>query len=417
MDAVFTIVTKNYMPQARTLGDSLQNANHKLAFFIVLADEVEGRIDLGKEKYPVIEVKDIGIDSYRDMAFKYDLVEFCTAIKPFVIEYLFDKYGYQKIIFFDPDIYVYSALDVVLDLLNDHFVVLTPHVTQFDGAESGSKPDDDYLRCGVFNLGFIALNSSPKGRELLAWWRTKTQDKGYADFSEGLYVDQKWADMIPCFDDDGVCIARHPGFNVAHWNMHQRSITKSQSGYQVNGQSLIFFHFSGYDPSCPDMISRPHGKGPVSLQGRPEYQELYRDYRERWLINQGPNDFNTYAFSKFDNGVRIYSYQRRLYRKLSENGFKYVDPFSTGPQTYYFLLKANRMLIVNQGIEGEFRKRNIAGAENKLRKIKKIMLLMKKVMGIKHYHLLLRVINSLSRPEEQAFLLETLKTNIPNQLR
>ena len=417
MDAAFTIVTKNYLPQARTLGDSIRGIHPDLPFLILLADETEGQIDLAKEIYPVVEARNIGISAYRDMAFKYDLVEFCTSIKPFCFEYLFANYGYKKIIYFDPDIYVYSRLDVILDLLNEHFVVLTPHLTQPDSAERGTKPDEDFLRCGVFNLGFIALNNSRKGRALLTWWKTKTANKGYADFADGLYVDQKWADLMPCFDDNGVCITRHPGLNVAHWNMHERRLSKDLDGYRVNDHALVFFHFSGFDPLNPDAVTRPHGKGPVSLQGRAAYQELFMAYRGRLLCNQTDCIVLTYAYSKFDNQIPIFSFYRRLYRRLTESGFIYDDPFSTTPQSYYMTLRANRLLISGQRSGGEYRKSDIPNAEGKLKKLTNIMLIIKKAVGIKRYHLLLRTLNTLSRPEEQTFLLETMRLDIPIRFR
>lgn len=417
MDAVFTIVTKSYLPQARTLGDSIRRFHPDLGFHVLLADETGGPAGLTHERYPVTEARDIGIPAFLDMAFKYDLVEFCTAIKPFAFEHLFDRFGYQRIIYFDPDISVYADLRVILDLLHDHFVVLTPHITQLDGADGGTKPDDHFLRCGVFNLGFMGLNASPKGRSLLSWWKAKTRFMGYADFADGLYVDQKWADFIPCFDDTGVCIARHPGFNVAHWNMHQRTLSKDQDQYLVNGQPLVFFHYSGFDPRNPDEITRPHGRGPVTLQGRPEYQELFEDYRGRLLGNQAHSVADTYAYSTFENGVHIYGFQRRLYRKLTEQHTRFDNPFAATPRSYYDLLKTNKLLIGGTETKGEFRKSNVSNAEGKLRSLKKGMLLLKKVIGIKHYHLLLRILKDLSRPEEQTFLLETLHLDLPTQFR
>jgi len=417
MDAVFTVVTKNYLPQARTLGDSIRDIHPNLAFYILLADETEGLINLTKERYPVIEVKDIGISEFRDMAFKYDLTEFCTAVKPFFFEYLFDRTGYQKILYFDPDIFIYSDLSMVFNILNDHFVILTPHLTQHEDSDGGTKPDEDYLRCGVFNLGFIGLNASSKGRSLLSWWKDKTQDKGYADFEDGLYVDQKWADFIPCFDDDGVCIVRHPGFNVAHWNMHQRKLSKEHGLYMINNRPLLFFHFSGFDPLNPNEISRTHGRGAVTLESRPEYRDLFVDYRKKLLGNQADSIINSFAYSKFENGVQIYGFQRRIYRKLIEQHLAYENPFSIAPQSYYRLLDANGMLIKEKNTRGEFRKSNIPGAENKLRMIKKGMLLLKKLIGIRYYHLLLKILKDLSRPEEQTFLLESLHLDLPIQFR
>lgn len=417
MDAIFTIVTKSYLPQARTLGDSIREIHPDLEFRVFLADETEGLISLTDEKYPVIEVKDIGASAYRDMAFKYDLVEFCTAIKPFAFEYLFDRCGYHRVVYFDPDIYVYSSLHVIFDLLDDHFVVLTPHLTQLDSEDRGTKQEDDFLRCGVFNLGFMGFNDSPRGRSLLSWWRARTQVKGYADPADGLYVDQKWANLIPCCDDAGVCIARHPGFNVAHWNMHQRTVSKDHDQYRVNDQPLVFFHYSGFDPRERGEITRQHMRGPVTLTGRPEYQDLFEGYRRRLLGNQVDFACDSYAYARFENGAHIYSFQRRLYRKLTEQGFLFENPFSVTPGSYYELLRTNRLLIWDAAPKGEFRKSDISNAQGKLRMLKRGMLLLKKVIGIRNYHLLLRTLKDVSRPEEQTFLFETLHLDLPTQFR
>ncbi len=52
--------------------------------------------------------------------------------------------------------------------------------------------------------------------------------------------------------------------NVAYWNLGPRRLTASGGGYLVNGEPLTFFHFSGYDPRRPWLLSRHGGprRGP-----------------------------------------------------------------------------------------------------------------------------------------------------------
>ncbi len=102
MNAVFTIVARNFLAQARTLGDSLAQTCPGLPFHVILADEAGDELDLSRERYPTVEAKDIGLPAYRDMAFKYDLVEFATSIKPFVFDHLFRRHGYEKVLYVDP---------------------------------------------------------------------------------------------------------------------------------------------------------------------------------------------------------------------------------------------------------------------------------------------------------------------------
>ena len=54
-------------------------------------------------------------------------MEFNTAIKPYLMLRLFER-GYDKVIFFDPDIEIYRRLDDILALLEGGTsFVLTPH--------------------------------------------------------------------------------------------------------------------------------------------------------------------------------------------------------------------------------------------------------------------------------------------------
>ncbi|MEX2110704.1 MAG: hypothetical protein WD802_08890 [Gemmatimonadaceae bacterium] len=413
MNAVFTIAAKNYLAQARTLGDSIKRIHPALPFHVILLDEVEGALDLAREPYPTIEATQLGITAHRDMAFKYDLVEFATAIKPFVFRYLFDRYDYEKLIYFDPDIFVYSTLDLILEALDEHFLILTPHVTKLELSNRGVISEETLLFVGAYNLGFVAFNRSERSQSLIEWWKTRLENKGYADRFDALHVDQKWMDLIPGFFDSGVWIARHPGLNASHWNMHERVLGHEAGAYTMDGSPLVFFHFSGFDPKTPHLITGPQKQSLATLQDKPEYAKLFRTYAEDIQRNRTASADLPYSYAQFANGVRIFAFQRRLYRKLSEAGYRYEDPFATVPGSFYDTLRENKLLIADRDAAGEYRQTSISRAGLKLRLLKRALLLLKKIIGIKYYHLWLRTMAVLSRPEEQTFLLETLRLDQP----
>ena len=79
----FTIVAKNYIGLAMILGKSLARYNPEIDFKIVVADEIDSEIkDLPSNILIAKEELDYSPDIWRNMSFKYDLTEFCTAIKP-----------------------------------------------------------------------------------------------------------------------------------------------------------------------------------------------------------------------------------------------------------------------------------------------------------------------------------------------
>ena len=104
-------VQKNYLAQALSLKESTLRYND-VDFFIYLSD------DKDQESLPeVVTLDESWIPHWKEMAFKYDLVEFSTSIKPFCITHLFDQ-GYEKIVYLDPDIYVFNSLDCIFDALD-----------------------------------------------------------------------------------------------------------------------------------------------------------------------------------------------------------------------------------------------------------------------------------------------------------
>jgi N12 class adenine-specific DNA methylase len=84
----FTICSRNYLAYALNLRDSLREVAPDLTLNIFLADEP---LEATSTEVPeIINVSSLGISNILDMAFRYNVVEFNTAIKPLCFEYMFD---------------------------------------------------------------------------------------------------------------------------------------------------------------------------------------------------------------------------------------------------------------------------------------------------------------------------------------
>ena len=88
------------------------------------------------------------------------------------------------------------------------------------------------------------------------WWCKQLYDQCRVALADGVFVDQKWMDLVLSCVESSVLL-RHPGYNVAYWNLPHRKISRDGAGqYLVNGEPLRFFHFSGFDPKLPSLISK-----------------------------------------------------------------------------------------------------------------------------------------------------------------
>ena len=124
--------------------------------------------DIPAEDFEIQFAGDLGIPRWSHMSMKYEITELSTAVKPFFLEKLFTDLGADKVIYLDPDILVYRPLDQVIGLLDDHGVVLTPHILE-PLADDKNPSELDFLRVGTYNLGFLALSRQGPWKELLPW--------------------------------------------------------------------------------------------------------------------------------------------------------------------------------------------------------------------------------------------------------
>lgn len=415
MNAAFTIVAKNYFSLALTLAESIKKNHPGIDFYILLADEAEEISVFEGENHFLFQAKDINIPFYYNLAFKYNVTEFCTAVKPFFFDYLFKNKAYQNIIYFDPDIYVYSKLDSIYDTLQDSDIIMTPHFITPQVSYTGNASETLTLFAGIYNFGFCAIKNSEDGLLLIEWWKKRLYDLCYVDKFEALHVDQKWMDFIPALFKK-VAISRYMGYNIAYWNIHEREFVKSESGYNIRhriskagNDKLIFAHFSGVNPL--DIYNNKQCTT-IIINDYPDWIELLQDYSKKVL----DNNFNkyisyNYKYAEFENGRKISVFQRRLFRRLTDDGIKtFADPFSVNAGSFYDLLRNNKLLL-NQNTGDKLNERNFEGFDDKVKKLNLVMRNIKKILGFEKYTLLLKFCQRYFRPENQTFLIKEVESH------
>lgn len=325
--AYCTIASANYLARVQTFVSSLRAQQPAAQIHILLCeDEATCRRIAADAGFPFLAPAEVCPQHWREMAFQYDVIEFNTAIKPFLLEYLLDR-GFDGALYFDPDIAVYSPLDEIERALAANDVVLTPHACHPVPDDGCTPAMADYIRAGQFNLGFIGIAGSTNGRAMLAWWQTVCRDRCIFDPAHRLFVDQFWAAAFASFAER-LCVFRHPGANVAYWNLFQRRFDGQDGRWTVDGGPLLFFHFSGLAEDDLGRVSRYQNRV-VASPGSPLLR-LLREYveevgRQPWLrFAQEP-----YSLGRYADGSVVKAEERRKYLTLSAQDKRRLgDPFA-----------------------------------------------------------------------------------------
>jgi hypothetical protein len=250
--AVFTACSNNYLPMAKVLFESLRRYIPEATLYLCLADQRLPSDELYPEGVNIIQADQLDIPQFRHFAFRYDILEFNTALKPFMFLELIAR-GHKGVLYFDPDIELYSRLDDILAELNgDTSFVLTPHVLS---PNKDIEADLTIMRAGVYNLGFLGVGWGSGTIEVLKWWASRLIYNCVVDIEKGIFVDQKYFDMVPGFLPN-VSILQSARHNVAYWNLSGRSLEMQNDAWIVDGKELGFFHFSGFDCSNLNRLSK-----------------------------------------------------------------------------------------------------------------------------------------------------------------
>ena len=198
MDLVFTICSKNYLAQARVLYNSFKQYNAQTEFLIVISDKLTVQEKLSLSGYKHLLLDDMHLPQTGELIAKYNVIELNTCLKPFVINYLFQtNANLNRLIYLDPDIYVFASLQSVFNDLNYYDFILTPHFITpiFDDFLLNEKI---VLNTGIFNLGFLALRRGNRITNLLNWWSRKLMNECYYNLDKGYFVDQLWMNLSIC---------------------------------------------------------------------------------------------------------------------------------------------------------------------------------------------------------------------------
>jgi len=329
----FTISSNNYLGMTSVFVDSYLHHHPDATVYVCLVDRPHSRVNYKNYAFEIIPAEDLNIPAFYNFAFKYDILELNTAVKPFVFKYLRDHHGLDRAFYFDPDILIHDRLIALEKALDSHQAVLTPHLTM--PLDNICRPPERVIgMCGIYNLGFAGLRLDEKTEDFLDWWCDRLYRYCINDLSNGMFVDQSWMDFAPAYLAS-VAIMRDPIYNIAYWNLPNRRPRRVRDHWEIKGHRVGFFHFSGVDPRELDAVSKHQDR--FSLFDRPELRPLFEEYAEL-VESSGHHRMRDipYFYHHFrETDIPIPRFVRTTLMEVDPEGRRWKDPFDTEGEDSY----------------------------------------------------------------------------------
>jgi glycosyltransferase involved in cell wall biosynthesis len=332
-----TIATLNYLHHVRALFHSLR-ALHPDVDAVVVVVDWDGNEDLELEGAQPWTLEALAMDRPDFLRLKFGAAHLCYAVKPAAIRAMARR-GYRKILYFDADIHVYARLDALLAALDRYRFVVLPHTV-------GPMPNPERLHempalgdlaaAGMCNAGLLGLVPDAESMRFVDQWEEMVLAPGAFRFHQ---AEQNALNWVLAFLE-GSHVFRDTAYNVAYWNLHDRSLRwqgldgGDAGAWQVDGRPLVAFHFSGLPFERPAWLSVHDTRH--SLYVLPSASQLVEDYVRR-LLDAGALACRQrgYAYDRFPSGVPIDERMRRCFRDHELFWGQDVEPFTPEGETYF----------------------------------------------------------------------------------
>jgi GT2 family glycosyltransferase/glycosyltransferase involved in cell wall biosynthesis len=321
---VCTVINKAWVAHARALAESLHAHNPDARFSVLIVDPLEGLLDPVAEPFEILTPAQLEIADFDAMSVRYNVVELCTALKPWVMGHVLAR-G-ESVVYLDSDVRVFAPLDGIEQALAGHPLLLTPHLLQALPQDGHEPSELAILLAGAHNLGFAAARPDPAAEALLDWWAQRLRSGSRADAQRAMVYDQRWTDLMPGMSEH-LGLLRDPGVNVGFWRMATSRLTREGEGILVDGEPLRCFHFTGFEPAHPERLSRYDNR--TRLEQEPVLRELCEQFAER-LQAHGHAETGSwpYGLGATASGIPLSSELRALWDRGAGEGTLRETPFT-----------------------------------------------------------------------------------------
>ncbi len=325
----FSIASSRQLANAKVLLDSIKNNYPESETFLVLAERrvvAEEVAATGKFGHQIVSIDQLEIDDLERFAFQYDADEFHGALKPWSLDYFLKRF--ESVIYFDPDIELFSKPVEILKYLSEYEAVVTPCAT-FPLPDDGLFPSNiGLMRAGQFHSGFFAIRSSREAREFARYWKDETH-RGLAtiDPFDSWMGNQLLFSGITSFIGP-VMVIRRQDHHFSIWNSSQRQLSLIDGRLTTSDGPLVFINFQGLTQRREKIFGQPQWARQRFLPSiEPVRDTLSSSVMDQALktheskVLEAQNKLQPYSkhysFGNYLNAENIFDNDRRIYLHVS----------------------------------------------------------------------------------------------------
>ncbi|NDC80450.1 MAG: hypothetical protein EB090_04165 [Verrucomicrobia bacterium] len=268
-----TYFDHRYAEQGLAMISSLTRFEKKAVVWVLaLTEECEAL--LLKMALPAIQVVPLRVllkkrPALEKVRNRRGVVEFYFTANPVFVRFCLEKIPTNQLLTkLDSDLYFYQSPRLIRKREEGHSVVITPH--RFPARLR------DRERFGKFNVGWVSIRNDRAGRACARDWERQCLDWCHDRPEPGRYADQKYLDAWPS-RHQRVKVLKYPGANLASWNVGEADLSWDGSKVKVNGEPLVFYHFSGLR-RMTDRVFDPQWSQNDLKPSRILVQRVYRPY-------------------------------------------------------------------------------------------------------------------------------------------
>lgn len=165
------------------------------------------------------------------------LKEYIVTMKPFLPEYIFDHFGEEKLIFTDSDMAFWNNPSEIFEELDECSFLAKDHEIE------------PQRSAGRFNVGLLGYKDDDSCREWLKWWQDRCIEWCQWRAHDGKFAEQGYLNILhnKPLKFKGFLSTKHPGVNLAPWNISKHKVYKENGILKVDGQNLICYHYHEFE--------------------------------------------------------------------------------------------------------------------------------------------------------------------------